>query len=97
MLENYTNEQKENEAKIKSLTSNAVEEMDTQSDLQEKVKKFFKNLNTLVTKEELTFQEIQSFIDKAFISGSKKNLEISFIYNNVNLFIEEFKCNVLNQ
>ncbi|MDE6946042.1 MAG: recombinase family protein [Anaeroplasmataceae bacterium] len=96
MLETYTTEQNENEDKIQQLSSTKVENQEVKSDLQQQVKRFFKTVEQLANKEELTFTDIQSFVDKIYVSGSKKNLEIQFIYNNVNIFIEEFKCNVLN-
>lgn len=97
MLETYTSEQKENEEKIKQISSSKEQNQEVKTDLHQQVKKFFKTVEQLAEKEELTFTDIQSFVDQIYVSGSKKNLEIKFIYNNVNFFIEEFRCNVLNQ
>ncbi len=94
MLATYTSELKENENKIEQFSLVPPEPI-RDKNLQQQVKKFISMLENFLTKD-LTFTDIQSFVDQIFVSGSKRNLEILFVYNNVNLLIEEFKCNVLN-
>ena len=54
-------------------------------------------ISLMVSKEQIEFVDLQSLFDKINVYKSKNSLTVNPIYKDINLFIEEFNCNVLNK
>ncbi len=96
MMSNYTEEQKEIETKLQKFDTVSVKK-ETKKELDTRIKEFFSMISKMAQKEELDFVDLQSIYDKINVFKSKKSLTVNPVYKDINLFIEEFNCDVLNK
>ena len=96
MMSNYTEEQKDIENKLNTY-SKATPNKELNKELDLRIKEFFKMISLMAAKEQIEFVDLQSLFDKINVYKSKSNLTVNPIYKDINLFVEEFNCNVLNK
>ena len=96
MMSNYTEEQKDIENKLNTY-SQPKPNKESIKDLDIRIKEFFKMISLMASKEQIEFVDLQSLFDKINVYKSKNSLTVNPIYKDINLFIEEFNCNVLNK
>ena len=96
MMSNYTEEQKDIEHKLNTY-SKATPNKDVNKELDLRIKEFFKMISLMASKDQIEFVDLQSLFDKINVHKSKSNLTVNPIYKDINLFVEEFNCNVLNK